>query len=133
VTTIESTMQEVKSNLYPCKHCSGTGTCSSGEAGTSCTACAQSHNLVKTYTLRKTYTGLACGTCGGLGMAEPYTERLNKRTKPLLAMGIVFILLVCTTALAFVNNEHFPAFLAFSGTLIGSITTFYFSSGKTNP
>ncbi|SFD75558.1 molecular chaperone DnaJ [Pseudoalteromonas denitrificans] len=117
-------MQEIKANLYPCKHCDETGTCSSNENGSSCIACTKVHQLK----MNKVYNGLSCAICGGLGQSEPFTERLNKRTTPLLAMGIVFLLLICTTVLAFFNNPHFSAFLAFSGTLIGSITTFYFTN-----
>lgn len=121
-------MQEIKANLYPCKHCSETGICSSGESENSCHACAKYHELSK----NKVYVGLACGTCGGLGQSEPLTERLNKRTKPLLAIGIVFVLLLITAVLAFTESPNFSAFLAFSGTLIGSITTFYFSKNNTS-
>ena len=121
-------MQEIKANLYPCKHCKETGTCTSGENGASCQACSKYHELKS----KQIFSGLACGTCGGLGQSEPFTERLNKRTKPLLAMGIVSILLICTTMLAMLNNENFAAFLAFSGTLIGSITTFYFTDRSQN-
>ena len=121
-------MQEIRVNLYPCKHCNETGTCVSGNNNSSCSACIKYHELKR----NKSYNGLPCGTCGGLGMSEPFTERLNKRTKPLLAMGIVFVLLICTAVLAFLNSQHFAAFLAFSGTLIGSITTFYFSNASKN-
>lgn len=120
-------MQQVKANLHPCKHCNETGTCTSGENGLSCVACVKYHDL-KT---QKTYRGLACGTCGGLGQSEPLTERINKRTKPFLAMGIVFVLLVCVVVLALIDSKSFTAFLAFAGTLIGSITTFYFSKVDT--
>ncbi len=119
-------MQEIKSNLYSCKHCKESGTCNSGEGEISCVACIKYHELKR----EKIYRGLSCGTCGGLGQAEPLTERINKRTKPFLAIGIVFVLLICVTVLAFFNNPNFSAFLAFSGTLIGSITTFYFSQSS---
>ena len=116
-------MQEVRSNLYPCRHCEETGVCKSGLNGSSCHACAKYHQLKG-----KEFVGLACGTCGGLGQSEPMTERLNKRTKPLLAMGIVFLVLIFLFVLAFSKNTHFPEFLAFAGTLIGSVTAFYFNS-----
>lgn len=41
-------MQEIKANLYPCMHCQETGTCASGEGGTSCIACAKYHELKRT-------------------------------------------------------------------------------------
>ena len=116
-------MQEVRSNLYPCRHCDETGVCKSGPDGSSCLACAKYHELKG-----KEFVGLACGTCGGLGQSEPMTERLNKRTKPLLAMGIVFLILIFVFLLALSKNPHFPEFLAFAGTLIGGVTAFYFNS-----
>lgn len=116
-------MQKVRSNLYPCRHCDETGVCKSGPNGSSCLACAKYHELKG-----REFVGLACGTCGGLGQSEPMTERLNKRTKPLLAMGIVFLVLIFVFVLALSKNPHFPEFLAFAGTLIGSVTAFYFNS-----
>jgi len=116
-------MQEVKSNLYPCRHCSETGICTSGEEGKSCRACAKYHELKG-----REFTGLACGTCGGLGQSEPITERINKRVKPILAMLIVFLVLIFIFFLALTKNPHFPEFLAFGGILIGGITAFYFNA-----
>lgn len=116
-------MQEVRSNLYPCRHCEETGVCKSGPNGSSCLACAKYHELKG-----KEFVGLACGTCGGLGQSEPVTERMNKRVKPLLAMLIVFLLLLSVFILALINNPHFPEFLAFASTLIGGVTAFYFNS-----
>ncbi|MUK71481.1 molecular chaperone DnaJ [Aliivibrio fischeri] len=121
-------MENITANLHLCKHCNETGTCTTGSEGNSCVACIKYHDLK----VSKIYKGLACGTCGGLGMSEPLTERLNKRTKPLLAIGIVFTLLIFTFILGLMNSEHFSTFLAFSGTLIGSIITFYFSNASKN-
>ena len=119
-------MHEIKANLYPCKHCNETGTCSSGTEGASCDACVKGHELSR----RQPYFGLSCSACNGIGQTEPRTERINKRVKPVLAMGIVFLLLIFIFALALMGNAHFPEFLAFSGTLIGSITAFYFTHNK---
>ncbi|GAB1265675.1 hypothetical protein [Aurantivibrio infirmus] len=119
-------MQDVKANLYPCMHCKETGICTSAENGKSCQACIKYHELKK----YQDYMGLACGTCGGLGQSEPMTERLNKRTKPILAMAIFFLVLSFLFILGVFNNPHFTEFLAFSGTLIGSITAFYFTNTK---
>lgn len=119
-------MQEIKANLYPCKHCNETGTCSSGKDGSSCQACVRHHELKA----KQQYFGLACGTCNGIGQAEPMTERVNKRTKPMLAIAIVFLVLIFTFILALLKNQHFTEFLAFAGTLMGSVTAFYFSHVK---
>ncbi|WP_226665045.1 hypothetical protein [Microbulbifer aggregans] len=119
-------MHEIKANLYPCKHCNETGTCTTGKDGSSCHACAKIHELGK----NQEYFGLSCAACNGIGQAEPKTERINKRIKPILAIGTVFLLLTFIFALALTGNVHFPEFLAFSGTLIGSITAFYFTHCK---
>ncbi|BHH83683.1 molecular chaperone DnaJ [Desulforhopalus sp. 52FAK] len=118
-------MEQIKANLFPCAHCAGTGTCKNGSNEASCAACSKYHELKG-----KEYFGLTCGTCGGLGLAEPTTERINKRTKPLLAMGIVFVMLTILSLLAFTNNPHFTEVLAFASTLIGGIVAYYFTSTK---
>lgn len=117
--------EQIKANLYPCAHCVGTGTCKNGEDDSSCAACIKSNEL-----RGKKYIGLACGICGGLGLAEPYTERINKRTKPILAMTIVFTMIFIITALAFFNNSHFTEILAFASTLIGGIVAYYFTGSR---
>lgn len=118
-------MEDIKSNLYPCAHCGGTGTCNNGPDNKSCSSCIKKNELKG-----KDHFGLLCGSCGGIGMAEPMTERLNKRTKPLLAMGIVFSVLVIVFSFAFTKHENFSEILVFASTLIGSITGYYFSSNK---
>lgn len=118
-------MEQIKANLYSCAHCGGTGTCKNGPNEASCAACSKYYELKG-----KEYFGLACGTCGGLGLAEPATERINKRTKPLLAIVIVFVMLTILFILAFTNNQHFTEILAFASTLIGGVVTYYFTSSK---
>lgn len=120
-------MEGIKANLYPCAHCDGSGTCKNGKEKSSCSACIKRNELKG-----KEYVGLLCGSCGGIGLAEPVTERLNKRTKPLLAMGIVFFMLILIFVFAFTKNEYFNQILAFAGTLIGSITGYYFSASRGN-
>lgn len=48
----------------------------------------------------------------------------------MLALGIVFFLLIFTFILAIYKNPYFTEFLAFAGTLMGSVTAFYFSHAK---
>ena len=119
-------MHEIKANLYPCKHCNESGTCATGKDGASCIACVKEHELSK----RQSYFGLSCAACNGIGQAEPRTERVNKRIRPVLAALTIFLLLVFVFALAIMQNPHFPEFLAFTGTLIGSITAYYFTGSK---
>lgn len=118
-------MESIKSNLYPCAHCEGTGTCKNGLEGKSCASCIKKNELKG-----KDHSGLLCGSCGGIGLAEPLTERINKRTKPLLAMSIVFVVLVIVAVCLVVRSDYFSEVLVFASTLIGSITGYYFSSNK---
>lgn len=62
-------MEQVKANLYPCAHCAGSGTCRNGIEQASCMACVDKNELKG-----KEHVGLMCGSCGGLGVAEPLTE-----------------------------------------------------------
>ena len=62
--------------------------------------------------------------------ADPMTERIDKRTGPILALGTVFTLLAIVAMSAFVSSPHFTQIITFAGAIIGSIIGFYFS-GKT--
>lgn len=114
--------QHIKANLYPCAHCDETGTCSTGQGGQSCLACIKVNGLKG-----KVLHGIVCGTCNGLGQAEPRTERMNKRIKPLLAVAIIFLLLGGVFVAAIFSSPYFSQILAFSATLLGSIVAYYFS------
>ncbi|SDZ90891.1 hypothetical protein SAMN05216562_1146 [Microbulbifer marinus] len=48
----------------------------------------------------------------------------------MLAVLTVLLLLGFIFSLALMQNPHFPEFLAFSGTLLGSITAYYFTNSK---
>lgn len=69
------------------------------------------------------HVGLICDSCGGLGQAEPKTERINKRMQPVLRMYIVVILLLGILAGAIIQTRFFSEILAFSGPLIGMVIT----------
>lgn len=107
-----------------CAHCSASGCCSSGANGNSCAACQKSQNL------RNEAPGLVCSVCKGIGVIEPKTVRINKRIVPVLALFIVYVAL----GLVMVNthSDHFSEILAFAGTLIGSITGYYFGGKSQN-
>ena len=119
-------MSEMKSNLYPCQHCGETGTCTSGPDGAGCAVCMKKNELRKA----ASSIGISCGSCGGLGKAEPMTERMNNRLPAILSIVIVGCLISFSFALAVYENKYFPEYLAFSGTLLGGIVTFYFTSRK---
>jgi len=117
---------EVVSNLYECKHCSGSGTCTNGEDKTSCLACAKKHELP--FWQQRGQRGLMCGSCGGIGQAEPLTERMNKRIAPMLAIFLTIFLLVIISGAALLKSQYFSELLAFGSAIIGSVVGFYFSS-----
>ncbi len=119
----------VVSTLYECKHCSGTGTCQNGPDGFSCAACIKKNELG--FWSRRQHKGLMCGACGGIGRAEPLTERMNKRIAPVLAIVLTFSLIIMVSLAALLNSTHFNELLAFSSAIIGTVVGFYFSSKST--
>ena len=117
----------IMNQLYPCAHCSGSGTCTNGKENESCFVCNKEAKA------KVGSKNLVCSVCGGIGLAEIKSDRINRRTAPLLAILIAYFALIFVFFLAFTNNQHFSEGLAFSGTLIGSITGYYFggnSKGK---
>ena len=116
---------EIKSNLYPCAHCQETGTCSSGEDNTSCNFCIKRSELKK-----GNHVGLVCSICGGIGQAEPMTERMNKRITPILSLIIVLPLLGIISYSLIIRSEYFTEVLGFSSAIIGTIIGFYFSAAS---
>lgn len=121
-------------NLNECKHCSGTGTCSTVD-GKSCGKCIQEAKL-KTLTSFFSNnnnigdTGLVCGVCDGLGQAQTKTNKINSRARFSLALWITLPVLIIAVILK--DSSNFPAYLTFAGTLIASITGFYFAHRDDN-
>ena len=114
---------DVIANLYPCAHCSETGTCSTGSEGKSCSVCVDASDIDG-----KDHFGIVCAVCNGIGKAEPKTERMNKRIKPILAISIIYTLIAAIFISAMFKSEYFSEILAFSGTLLGSVIAYYFTS-----
>jgi hypothetical protein len=69
-----------------------------------------------------------CGSCGGIGQAEPLTERMNKRVAPMLAIVLTMFLLAMISFTALFRSQYFTEILAFGSAIIGSVIGFYFSS-----
>ncbi|MBU6950925.1 molecular chaperone DnaJ [Hahella sp. HN01] len=118
-------MDEKKLSMFPCAHCKESGTCAQGKDGASCNVCVKRNEL-----RGKEHFGLACGICGGLGLAEPFTDRLNKRFPAIMAILVVFSLMFIVSVAAFINNQHFSEILAFSGTLIGTVISYFYSNSN---
>lgn len=108
----------------PCAHCKSTGTCANSENETSCAVCVAKHKLPSHSSPERLYTGVVCSVCSGQGQVEPFTVRLQQRIVPLLALVLVYAALLLIWS--FASRENFHELLAFAGTLIGSVTGFYF-------
>lgn len=126
-----SMVHHITVTLHDCKHCGGTGTCTSGKDGHTCAACVKKNELSFWQRFFK-HKGLLCGSCGGIGQAEAMSERYNNRIGPFLALMLVFVPLMMVGYSAFTHNPYFPQILTFSGTVIGTVAGFYFSSSSRN-
>jgi positive regulator of sigma E activity len=71
-----------------------------------------------------------CGSCGGIGQAEPLTERMNKRMAPLLAILLTISLLLMIASAAVFKSTYFSELLAFGSAIIGAVVGFYFSNNR---
>lgn len=125
-------LQPVHFDRLPCAHCAGSGTCLNGPDSKSCAVCVRGHRRFWGLLPSKIpydSAGIVCSVCSGVGNLEPLSIRLQKRIVPLLAMFIVYVALYIVATLA--TRENFSEVLAFAGTLIGSITGYYFG-GRQN-
>lgn len=120
------TAMSVQANLYPCAHCAQSGICKSGAEGASCAVCVRYHQTNNSLKGR-CHAGLPCGTCGGLGQAEPGTERMTKRWPLILSLAIIWPLFIGIGTAAAFRSEFFTPLLAFSGPIVGGIVGFYFN------
>ena len=126
--------------LYHCNHCSGSGTCSNGANGNSCVVCVkrrQGMGEIPRYWgfQRKRYlesfTGLACGCCGGIGKAEIMTARINGRITSVLGIIMPFFLILLTfLSSASGNTRLFDVFSTLACSVTGTVIGYYFSSCK---
>jgi hypothetical protein len=72
------------------------------------------------------YCGLPCTVCWGAGSVEPTSLKFQNRFVPILAS--VFVGLAFLTIFLFgFFSTHLDKILPFAGTLIGSITGYYFA------
>jgi hypothetical protein len=118
-------------DLANCQHCTMTGTCSSGDDGTSCNRCVAewSERYDKRFEAGKAYKGLVCSVCWGKGVAEPSQRKWDYRFPAILAIIFVlfaFLLLFIGTQIGLPGEKSLP----FVATLVGSITGFYFGGAR---
>jgi hypothetical protein len=106
-----------------CGHCGGCGTCKN-DRGSSCAACIK---RLKLDPPESGFCGLPCSVCWGSGTVEPTSLKFQNRFVPILASVFVCLAFGAILVFGLGKNEHFGEVLAFAGTLIGSITGFYFA------
>ncbi len=122
-----SKTEEVQARLEKCAHCNNTGTCNKGKDGSSCEVCVRKNQKwTFVFSVSNPRYGMVCSVCEGFGKIEPFTERLHNRIVPVLALLVVYVALIIICWAACTENKHFSELLAFSSTLIGSITGYYF-------
>ena len=115
---------EIKESYLACAHCGQTGTCNNGNDLMSCIKCSREAKNIFGKFFCKPAKGVICSVCKGYGVVEPYTFSLNNRIRPALASGIIVGAIVILPAA--LGTEHFDAILAFSTTITGAVTGFYF-------
>lgn len=119
-------MENLQANLYPCAHCGQTGVCASGDNGQSCVVCIKMNDLK----VKAGISGIPCSICGGIGLAEPKTERINKRMGSILGLTVVMGLIILVFVTLVGHSQHLPQILTFSSTLLSFIFGYYFSRQK---
>lgn len=110
-----------------CSHCDGKGKCISAQDESSCDMCVRNGTpiyAVKNWFFSERKYGYICKVCDGSGDHNIRTKRFHEWLVPYLAL---FIVLGCFgLIIEFKGSDNFAEVLAFSTTLIGSITGYYF-------
>src|SRR5689334_9380739 len=116
-----------------CRHCKGTGTCSSGANGVSCDACVNkqrpSFRWISEYLHNTAITskqGLPCSICQGAGDIEARVWAFQSGIAPGIAIIVVAVVLILSAAIAILIPQHVSQVLTLLGTLAGSVVGFYF-------
>jgi hypothetical protein len=120
-----------------CCHCSKSGTCSNGDNDSSCERCIAKWRKEyqrkifgrEYFTEQPAYRGLVCSVCRGKGVTEPTALKWERRFPFSLASGLTilgFLLLLLGKWVGLSAQEALP----FVGTLLGSITGYYFGQHK---
>src|SRR2546427_3687796 len=114
-----------------CQHCDMRGTCRNGLGGKSCGRCvAKWKNETTGYAGQENeQVGLVCSVCWGRGLTEPAALKWDKRFPFVLASGLVLLGFSVLLLGHFVELPPDKA-LPFVGTLLGSITGYYFGAEK---
>lgn len=118
---------------YPCAHCDSSGTCHCAADGKSCAVCVKKNRLrADSYGGSDRNDSIVCSVCKGIGSVEPASLGFRKHFTASLAL--IFVGLAFTVIIIFGlrDSAHFETVLAFAGTLIGSVTGFYFGGARSS-
>lgn len=113
-----------------CGHCMGHGTCRAGRNGNSCYSCNKNADEGDPQSERY---GLPCSICSGHGCSAPNEVKTNKLMGAwvtIICSGGAFLAVLLS---GFFFSEHLDKILTFAGTIIGSITGFYFGGRSKQP
>jgi hypothetical protein len=116
-------------DLVPCAHCSSSGSCASGENQAGCARCQDFWSeRGKQFAGLSDRKSIVCSVCWGKGLAEPSNQKWQYRFPAMLALLIVVsaVFLLCW----FANNSAFDKIIVFVGTLVGSVTGYYFGGER---
>jgi hypothetical protein len=112
-----------------CRHCGGTGTCTTGQDGVSCESCAgKAREGVFPFWPRKlsSLKGLPCGKCDGAGDLENRVWSFQSSIVPALGIVIIAAVLLICVAIAATSPAHHSQVLTLLGTLAGGVAGYYF-------
>lgn len=119
-----------------CRHCKGSGTCSTGEEGVSCDLCAEQARSATGFPfLKRTITskrGLPCGVCQGTGDFTAKGRALQGNIVALLGLLIILLVLLNLLAIAATGDKYHAAIITLLGTLAGSVAGYYFKGEHTS-
>ena len=111
-----------------CGHCAGHGICNSNQNGASCFACAKAAKVPDPQGVNH---GLPCSICSGHGCGAPSEVKINRLIGAAVTI-LLCILIFAVVFYAFCFPDKFDSVLTFAGTILGSITGFYFG-GRSRP
>jgi hypothetical protein len=124
-----ATISPLMTPRLSCAHCETTGTCRNGHEGRACAICAKKLAGLDV----NSTVGLICSVCGGRGVLETHSLKLQNRFVPWFAAALVFALILLLSIAYFhspVTNgkDNFGVLIGFAGPIIGAITGYYFKN-----
>src|ERR1700738_4999906 len=119
-----------------CAHCEGKGTCKNGKDDTGCLICF-AHWSQRYPKMKDVHElgAIKCSTCWGRGIVEPPgATKWDYKTPAYLGAALAGCSFALLFTLAFMkDSEGFAKALVFAGTLLGSITGYYFGGQRRIP